>query len=76
MSLGLVAEFFRSLEWDLLIGEFNQAKLHFPADGYFVRDKLDPINSSWERFRMGTFSSGGYRSLTSPDLLNVRVAGA
>jgi hypothetical protein len=76
MSLGLVAEFFRSLEWDLLIGEFNQAQLHFPADGYFVQDKLDPINSSWERFRMGKFSSGGYRSLTSPDLLNVRVASA
>jgi hypothetical protein len=27
-----------------------------------------------ERLRMGTFSSGAYRPLTSPDLLDVRVA--
>jgi hypothetical protein len=34
------------------------------------------MNAVCERFRMGTFSSGAYRSLTSPDLLNVRVATA
>jgi hypothetical protein len=34
------------------------------------------MNSVWERFRMGTFSSGAYRPLTSPDLLDVRVASA
>jgi hypothetical protein len=34
------------------------------------------MNSIWERLRMGTFSSGAYRPLTSPDLLNVRVASA
>jgi hypothetical protein len=34
------------------------------------------MNSIWERFRMGVFSSGAYRPLTSPDLLNIRVASA
>jgi hypothetical protein len=34
------------------------------------------MKSTWERFWMGTFSSGAYRPLTSPDLLNVRVASA
>jgi hypothetical protein len=29
-----------------------------------------------ERFRAGTFSFGAYRPLTSPDLLDVRVASA
>ena len=46
------------------------------ADGDFAEDKPDPMNSVWERFRMGTFSSGVYRPLTSPDLLDVRVASA
>ena len=33
---------------------------------YFAEDKPDPMNSIWERFRMGPFSSGAYRPLTSP----------
>jgi hypothetical protein len=46
------------------------------ANGYFAEDKPDPMNAAGERFRMGPFSSGAYRPLTSPDLLNVRVASA
>jgi hypothetical protein len=34
------------------------------------------MNAVCERFRMVTFSSGAYRPLTSPDLLDVRVASA
>ena len=46
------------------------------ADGYFAEDKPNPMNAVGERFRMVTFSSGAYRPLTSPDLLDVRVASA
>jgi hypothetical protein len=46
------------------------------AVGYFAQDKPDPMNDVCERFRMGTFSSGAYRPLTSPDLLDCRVASA
>jgi hypothetical protein len=34
------------------------------------------MNAVCERFRMVTFSSGAYRPLTSPDLLDARVASA
>jgi hypothetical protein len=34
------------------------------------------MNAVCERFRMVTFPSGAYRPLTSPDLLDVRVASA
>jgi hypothetical protein len=46
------------------------------AYGSLAEDKPDPMNSIWERFGMGTFSSGACRPLTSPDLLNVRIASA
>ncbi len=48
---------------------------HF-AYGYFAQDKPDPMNAVCERYRMGPFSSGAYRPLTSPDLLEVRFASA
>lgn len=54
----------------------GQIGRRYLADGYFAEDKPDPMNSIWERFWMGTFSSGAYRPLTSPDLPNVRVASA
>jgi hypothetical protein len=44
--------------------------------GYFAEDKPDPMNVIAERFLMGPFSSGAYRPLTSPDLLEVRFATA
>jgi hypothetical protein len=37
---------------------------HF-ANWYFAEDKLGPMNAVCERFRMGTFSPGAYRPLTS-----------
>jgi hypothetical protein len=54
----------------------RQIGRRYLADGHFTEDKPDPMNSIWERFWMGTFSSSAYRPLTSPDLLNVRVASA
>ena len=44
------------------------------ADGYFAKDKPDPMNAFDERFQVGPLSSGAYRPLTSPDLLEVRIA--
>jgi len=44
--------------------------------GILPEDKPDPMNAVGERFRMGPFSSGAYRPLTSPDLLEVRFASA
>jgi hypothetical protein len=46
------------------------------ADGYFAEDKPNPMSAVWNRFRMGPFSFGAYRPLTSPGLLDVRVASA
>ena len=46
------------------------------ADGYFAEDKPNPMSAVWNRFRMGPFSFGAYRPLTSPDLPDVRVASA
>ena len=46
------------------------------ADGYFAEDKPNPMNAICERFRVGPFSSGAYRPLTSPDLVDVRFASA
>jgi hypothetical protein len=34
------------------------------------------MRAIWNRFRMGPFSSGAYRPLTSPDLPDARVASA
>jgi hypothetical protein len=34
------------------------------------------VSAVWNRFRMGPFSFGAYRPLTSPDLPDVRVASA
>jgi hypothetical protein len=60
---------------DQTLGTGQTGRRYF-ADGYFAEDKADPMNAVCERFRMGTFSSGAYRPLTSPDLLDVRVASA
>jgi hypothetical protein len=46
------------------------------ADGYFAEDKPNPMSAVWNRFRMGPFSFGAYRPLTSPDLPDARVASA
>jgi len=47
---------------------------HF-ADGYFAEDK-PPMSAVWNRSRMEPLSFGAYRSLTSPDLRDARVASA
>jgi len=54
----------------------GQVGRRYLADGNFAEDKPDSMNDVVERFRMGTFSSGAYRPLTSPDLLDVWVASA
>ena len=46
------------------------------ADGYFAEDKPNPMSAVWNRSRMERLSFGAYRPLTSPDLLEVRVASA
>ena len=46
------------------------------ADWYFAEGKPNPMSDVCERFRMGPFSSGAYCPLTSPDLLDVRIARA
>ena len=46
------------------------------ADGYFAEDKPNPMSAVWNRFRMGPFSFGAYRPLTSPDLPDARIASA
>ena len=46
------------------------------ADGSFAEDKPNPMSAVWNRSGMGPFSFGAYRPLTSPDLLDVRVASA
>jgi len=60
---------------DQAVGAGQIGRRYF-ADGYFAQDKPDPMNAVCGRFRVGPFSSGAYRPLTSPDLLNVRVASA
>jgi hypothetical protein len=44
--------------------------------GILPKTNLNTMNAVRECFRMGRFSSGAYRPLTSPDLLEVRVASA
>ena len=46
------------------------------ADGNFAEDKPDSMSAVGNCFRMGPFSFGAYRPLTSPDLLEVRFASA
>ena len=46
------------------------------ADGYFAEDKPNPMSAVCKCSRVGPFSLGAYRPLTSPDLLDVRVASA
>ena len=53
----------------------GQAGRRYFAGGVFC-PRQDPMNAVGERFRMETFSSGAYRPLTSPDLLEVRIASA
>jgi hypothetical protein len=57
------------------LGTGQIGRRHF-ADGYFAEDKPNPMSAVWNHFRMGPFSFGAYRPLTSPDLLDVRVASA
>jgi hypothetical protein len=57
---------------DQTLGTGKMGRRDF-ADGYFAEDKPNPMNAVCERFRMVTFSSGAYRPLTAPDLLDVRV---
>jgi hypothetical protein len=46
------------------------------ADRYFAEDKPNPRSAVWECARVGPFSSGTYRPLTSPDLPDARLASA
>ncbi len=46
------------------------------ADRYFAEDKPNPMSAVWSCSRMEPFSFGAYRPLTSPDLLDARVASA
>ena len=78
-----MAQRFLAQTVQLMHGDFEdqtvgagQTRRRYLADGYFAEDKPGPMNLIWERFWMGTVSSGAYRPLTSPDLLNVRVASA
>jgi hypothetical protein len=60
---------------DQTLGTGQIGRRYF-ADGYFAEDKPNPMSAVWNRFRMGPFSLGAYRPLTSPDLLDPRVASA
>jgi len=60
---------------DQALGTGQIGRRYF-ADGYFAEDKPNPMSAVWNRSRMGPFSFGAYRPLTSPDLLDVRVASA
>jgi len=46
------------------------------AHRHFAEDKPHPMSAVWNCSRMGRFSLGAYRPLTSPDLPDVRVARA
>jgi hypothetical protein len=54
----------------------GQVGRRYFADGYFAEDKPNPMSAVWNRSRMEPLSFGAYRPLTSPDLLEVRVASA
>jgi hypothetical protein len=60
---------------DQTLGARQIGRCYF-ADGYFAEDKPNPISDVCDGSRMGPFSFGAYRPLTSPDLLDVRVASA
>ena len=60
---------------DQTLGTGQIGRRHF-ADGYFAEDKPNPMSAVWNRSRMGPFSFGAYRPLTSPDLPDARVASA
>ena len=60
---------------DQTLGTGQIGRRYF-ADGYFAEDKPNPMSAVWNRFRMGPFSFGAYRPLTSPDLPDARVASA
>ena len=60
---------------DQALGTGQIGRRYF-ADGYFAEDKPNPMSAVWNRSRTGPFSFGAYRPLTSPDLLEVRVASA
>src|SRR6266481_3762436 len=47
----------------------GQTGRRYFADRYFAEDKPNPMSALWECSRMGPFSFGAYRPLTSPDLL-------
>ena len=60
---------------DQTLGTGQIGRRYF-ADGYFAEDKPNPMSAVWNRFRMGPFSFGAYRPLTSPDLPDARIASA
>jgi hypothetical protein len=60
---------------DQTLGTGQIGRRYF-ADGYLAEDKPNPMSAVWNRSRMGPFSFGAYRPLTSPNLLDVRVASA
>ena len=60
---------------DQTLGTGQIGRRYF-ANGYFAEDKPNPMSAVGNRSRMGPFSFGAYRPLTSPDLPDVRVASA
>lgn len=60
---------------DQTLGTRQIGRRYF-ADGYFAEDKPNSMSAVWNRSGTGPFSFGAYRPLTSPDLLDVRVASA
>jgi len=60
---------------DQTLGARQIGRCYF-ADGYFAKDKPNPISDVCDGSQMGPFSLSAYRPLTSPDLLDVRVASA
>jgi hypothetical protein len=60
---------------DKTLGTGQIGRRYF-ADRYFAEDKPHPMSAVWNCSGMGPFSFGAYRPLTSPDLLEVRLASA
>ena len=60
---------------DQALGTRQTSRRDF-ADGYFAKDKPNPVSVVCERFRMAPFSSGAHRPLISPDLVDTRTVSA
>jgi hypothetical protein len=72
-NLHVTNKYLQATSEDQTLGTGQIGRCDF-ADRYFAKDKPDPMNAFDERFQVGSLSSGAYRPLTSPDLLEVRIA--